>query len=188
VALWTPDGLKPVYPLIDLTGLTSYSFGAGQGLNLVDFREYRFELEGVLVVNDGTDLWLRLSGASGSTDYSHGGNGWNSGSSTVTNLNNGGGAAQINLTAATTMGSVAANELGASGSIRLVNARASGAVLQPSVQWMLSYRDTSGVLTFNRGRAFRNAVVAVTSVDFRASDGAAFEKGTISVYAKRRLP
>jgi len=180
---WTPDGYKPIRR-VDVTGLTVYSFNAGQGLDLVAYRSFFFELEGVLVTTDGTDVNVRINGNSGSTDYDVAGQIWVNNSTFVASSNSGSGAAQIRLTPGE-VGSVNANELGVSGYVQLIHG--GSATVEPVVDFDVHYRAAGGVIFYSVGRGVRKHNVATTSVDFLTSNGVAFEKGEISVYGLRRI-
>ncbi len=184
---WSPDSLKPLLRAA-LGGLTSFSFGSAQGLDFAVYRRYRFELEGIRTAADDGNLWVRTSGDAGSTDYDRAGQSWASNDSSTINLNTGSGAAQLDLTAGGTgggMGSVAANELGVSGTLFLEHG--GSALAEPAFRWRVAYRNPSSNVLFVRACGYRRTTTQILSVDFLPSDGAAFEQGEISVYGYRKI-
>lgn len=179
---WSPDGLKPIKKK-NVTGLVSYSFNAAEGLDLTVYKSIIFELEGVRTATDGGDVWLRTSGDSGASDYNVAGQIWIHNSTFIANSSNQGGT-KIGLTPGS-MGSVAANELGISGEIRLVNG--GSALHQPLLEWDICYRSSDGTMFKHIASGYRNSQTQITSVDFLTHDGALFEQGEISIYGLRRI-
>lgn len=180
--IWSPAGLTPIKRK-DLATIGTpfiYNFNVSEGLNLSLFRSYTFILSGVRVTTDNTDLWVRMSGNSGASDYDYAGR--TEFSSTDTSVaNRSTGAAQIRVSSGS-IGSVAANELGVSGIIVLVDG--GSALSEPSIYWKLIHRDQSGVVCYNHGFGYRKSTTQITSVDFQAADGLAFEQGIIDIYAQ----
>lgn len=166
----------------DLTGLTSYLFNSGEGLNLAVHRSYLFMIEGARPTGDGQNLIVQVSGAAGATDYDYSG-GRNSSLAGSFSALVSTGAASIPV-ASNGIGSVAANELGASGFVLLLSGGSS--LTEPCIYSEFTQRGPSSevINTWNKG--YRKSAAQITSVDFLMTDGLAFEQGILDIYGLRR--
>jgi len=170
---WTPDGIKPIFRK-SLAGLTTYSFGASDGLDTTNFSSYFIELTDVLPSVD-LDLAVRLSGNTGA-NYN--------GVIKYGRTNNTAGAfdagsTSIQLTSST----IKASGLGLSGFMDVMVGTGSG---YPRV-FFRSFQQDNSVYTYNESGGMLKVTGLITSIDFLLSGAGTFVGGSLSFYGRRRI-